>query len=83
MVTSIGWTDAMFVKSLRLRAKPALSVIDDKEDAAEIVKTNSRVLRGGSFTGRASNLRSASRAGIVPTDWFDDLGLRPARTFIP
>jgi uncharacterized protein (TIGR02996 family) len=40
-----------------------------------------RVLRGGSFQGDASFLRSAHRYGLVPTYRFMDVGFRAAMTF--
>jgi formylglycine-generating enzyme required for sulfatase activity len=56
---------------------------DDKEDILSINNQNSRVLRGGSFSGRASNARSANRLDIVPSLRSIDSGFRAARTFTP
>jgi serine/threonine protein kinase/formylglycine-generating enzyme required for sulfatase activity len=54
--------------------------IEDKEDAFRIVSTAGRVLRGGSFTYLAANVRSAYRNRSAPTDRNTVVGLRPART---
>ena len=42
---------------------------------------NSRVLRGGSFTGLASNVRSSSRFNYQPAYRYCIFGFRVARTF--
>jgi formylglycine-generating enzyme required for sulfatase activity len=54
--------------------------LEDEEDSLQIVSTNTRVLRGGSFGDRASVVRCALRGGGVPTLRDDDVGFRPART---
>jgi len=41
----------------------------------------SRVLRGGSFITRPSNVRSANRNSDLPDIRSDSLGFRPARTY--
>ena len=56
---------------------------EDKKDMKDINKDDSRVLRGGSFVGQASNVRSANRGSDVPTIRFISNGFRPARTFTP
>jgi formylglycine-generating enzyme required for sulfatase activity len=53
---------------------------EDKEDELVISPTQSRVLRGGSFIGKALNLRSASRALAAPTGRSVYFGFRVART---
>jgi formylglycine-generating enzyme required for sulfatase activity len=55
-------------------------IIEDKEDICTINVQKSRVLRGGSFSDRASLVRSAHRGRDVPTDRALDVGFRPART---
>jgi serine/threonine protein kinase/formylglycine-generating enzyme required for sulfatase activity len=57
--------------------------IEDKEDNLSIKSTAGRVLRGGSFFNRASNVRCANRYWNVPTDRSSNVGFRPARTFTP
>ncbi len=59
--------------------EPAL----DKEDESDILPTNPRAMRGGSFRTQQMNLRSANRDSLVPT--FHDVvnGFRVARTFVP
>jgi serine/threonine protein kinase/formylglycine-generating enzyme required for sulfatase activity len=57
--------------------------IEDKEDMLQIVSSNSRVLRGGSFFTQASDVRSADRTRFVPTVRSSNVGFRPARTFTP
>jgi eukaryotic-like serine/threonine-protein kinase len=56
-------------------------VSEDKEDA--LPKGNYRVLRGGSFVGQASNLRSSLRYVNVSTSRNASVGFRLARTFMP
>jgi formylglycine-generating enzyme required for sulfatase activity len=56
-------------------------VIEDKEDIYSIDTENGRVLRGGSFNDRASNVRSAYRLGNAPAIRDDGNGFRPARTY--
>ncbi len=56
---------------------------EDTQDVKGIPQDISRVLRGGSFLNRASNVRSASRASHVPTDRVTSYGFRPARTLPP
>jgi serine/threonine protein kinase/formylglycine-generating enzyme required for sulfatase activity len=58
-------------------------VKEDKEDTLQIVSTNSRVLRGGSFVYQASHVRCAFRDRVVPTYRTFSVGFRPARTFPP
>jgi serine/threonine protein kinase/formylglycine-generating enzyme required for sulfatase activity len=54
---------------------------DDKEDNDSIDATVGRVLRGGSFFNPVSNVRSAYRNLLVPSNRAFQVGLRPARTF--
>jgi serine/threonine protein kinase/formylglycine-generating enzyme required for sulfatase activity len=56
-------------------------VIEDKEDIYSIKTENSRVLRGGSFSNPASDVRSAYRTRYVPAYRFNYVGFRPARTY--
>jgi formylglycine-generating enzyme required for sulfatase activity len=60
-----------------------IGIIEDKEDDLSIKSDKWRVLRGGAFTSRGSNLRCASRDGLAPADRSIVGGFRPARTFIP
>jgi formylglycine-generating enzyme required for sulfatase activity len=53
---------------------------DDTEDTLVIATLSSRVLRGGSFLGRASNVRSAYRDVVVPAYRGVSNGFRPAKT---
>lgn len=53
---------------------------EDKEDQLVISPTQSRVLRGGSFTNRAPFVRSAYRNFTVPSNRNSNLGFRPSRT---
>jgi formylglycine-generating enzyme required for sulfatase activity len=59
------------------------AAIEDKEDILTISPTNSRVLRGGSFNNRASNVRSAGRIYSVPSNRINFSGFRPSRTLRP
>jgi eukaryotic-like serine/threonine-protein kinase len=58
-------------------------VSEDKEDDSVIDSTNSRVLRGGAFSGLPSAVRSAFRNYIVPTYRYLSFGVRLARTMPP
>jgi formylglycine-generating enzyme required for sulfatase activity len=70
------WTQSLY--------KPKGGMIrDDKEDKDDIKNTDSRVLRGGSFTNPAVLVRSAHRGGDVPAVRYYYVGFRPARTFAP
>ena len=55
-------------------------VFDDNEDILNINAQDSRVLRGGSFNSRASNVRSANRNNYAPTLGYNLNGFRLART---
>jgi formylglycine-generating enzyme required for sulfatase activity len=58
-------------------------ITDDKEDEFTINPSNSRVLRGGSFSNPAGNVRSAYRYWLAPANRHPNVGFRPARTFTP
>jgi formylglycine-generating enzyme required for sulfatase activity len=59
------------------------TALEDGEDSLQIVSTNSRVMRGGSFANQAMYVRSAYRVGFVPA-WRSHLvGFRAARTLTP
>jgi formylglycine-generating enzyme required for sulfatase activity len=56
-------------------------VVEDKNDIDIANNRNTRVLRGGSYSNvPASNLRSAYRLSLAPTNRYDTVGFRPART---
>jgi len=57
--------------------------IIDMEDNGDITDKNSRVLRGGSFGYRPSNVRSANRIDNAPATRNNLSGFRLARTFTP
>jgi formylglycine-generating enzyme required for sulfatase activity len=58
--------------------------VEDKEDGTVVINAGvSRVLRGGSFLGLASDVRSAYRSNAVPATRGSNLGFRPARTVTP
>ncbi len=57
--------------------------IDDIEDTLDIISTDYRVLRGGSFLYAAVTVRSADRMRILPSYWSYTVGFRPARTIAP
>ena len=60
------------------------NMCEDKEDGLAIVNTNSRILRGASFSVEASNVRSSLRLYVVaPGARLATFGFRPARTIIP
>jgi formylglycine-generating enzyme required for sulfatase activity len=59
------------------------AVTVDTEDILTIDREGGRVLRGGSFNNRPSDVRSADRNDIVPTSRSYNVGVRPARTFTP
>jgi formylglycine-generating enzyme required for sulfatase activity len=53
---------------------------EDREDILVISPIQNRVLRGGSFKGQASFLRSADRTSNVPATRNGNVGFRVART---
>jgi formylglycine-generating enzyme required for sulfatase activity len=53
---------------------------EDKEDPRYVGDASTRILRGGSFLGRAIDVRSAHRFGNVPALRGIFIGFRPART---
>jgi formylglycine-generating enzyme required for sulfatase activity len=55
--------------------------IEDNEDSLAVNEKEKRVLRGGSFTYKAAEVRSAVRTGNVPANPAPVVGFRPARTF--
>lgn len=57
--------------------------VEDKEGVLVINSTRSRVLRGGLYASLESNVRSAYRYTLVPTNRNPADGFRPARTVIP
>jgi formylglycine-generating enzyme required for sulfatase activity len=57
--------------------------VEDKDGEEVIISTHNRVMHGGSFNSRPSNVRSASRYDQVPTFRFLAFGFRPARTISP
>jgi formylglycine-generating enzyme required for sulfatase activity len=54
---------------------------EDGGQKGDIKDTQSLVLRGGSFTNHAVDVRSAYRSWFVPANRAANVGLRPARTF--
>ncbi len=58
-------------------------VVEDREGKLVIDSEGPRVVRGGSFGSRALSVRSANRGVAAATDRTNNLGFRPARTFIP
>jgi formylglycine-generating enzyme required for sulfatase activity len=58
-------------------------IAEDKENKLDIVSTQSRVMRGGSFFYLAEAIRSANRSYYAPTGRLNSYGFRPARTFTP
>jgi formylglycine-generating enzyme required for sulfatase activity len=55
--------------------------VGDKEGKLEVIATERRVLRGGSFDDPALNTRSANRFDNVPSNRNYDFGFRLVRTF--
>jgi formylglycine-generating enzyme required for sulfatase activity len=58
-------------------------LINDIEDSLDIISTDYRVLRGGSFLYAAATVRSADRMRVLPSYWSYTVGFRPARTIAP
>jgi eukaryotic-like serine/threonine-protein kinase len=54
--------------------------MDDVEDELEIDAKKLRVVRGGSFSARISEMRCAQRYAALPDYRLDLVGIRPART---
>jgi formylglycine-generating enzyme required for sulfatase activity len=57
--------------------------IGDKEDTDIITTQIGRMMRGGSFSGHTSHVRSAYRTDAAPVFHHDNVGFRPARTITP
>jgi formylglycine-generating enzyme required for sulfatase activity len=74
------WCQERYMSYPRLKSGESS---EDKEDALVVRSTDGRVLRGGSFAGQASLVRSAFRNDFAPTNRRIDIGFRPARTFTP
>ncbi len=72
------WCQESF-KDYASTAEPA----EDQEDHLEVVSTQSRVLRGGSFSDQPAFVRSASRNYFVPPNRTVNFGFRIARTLPP
>ena len=53
---------------------------EDKEDILNVIDTDARLLRGGSFYNPAAYVRAADRYWYVPTHHFKNVGFRVART---
>jgi formylglycine-generating enzyme required for sulfatase activity len=75
------WCQERFQEYPKERGDEAL---EDKEDILEINSNDKRVLRGGSFTNLALNVRCAERDGVFPRDFRNiTVGFRLARTVTP
>jgi serine/threonine protein kinase/formylglycine-generating enzyme required for sulfatase activity len=71
------WCQEPFDDSLKTNGEEGVG----DEHREELVKgTQNRVMRGGSFNSRGTNVRSAARYEQVPTFRFMAFGFRPART---
>ena len=53
----------------------------DNINTLETINENPRLLRGGSFYGQPSIVRSAVRDAVVPSIRYTSLGFRPASTY--
>jgi formylglycine-generating enzyme required for sulfatase activity len=62
-------------------AQPTGGVLEDREFSSPLEDRVSRVLRGGSFYGNATNLRSPYRVGNRPSNRYNAIGVRVARTY--
>jgi formylglycine-generating enzyme required for sulfatase activity len=56
-------------------------VASDSPSTESVHPTGRRVLRGGAFFNRSSNVRSADRSHLRPGNITDTYGFRPARTY--
>jgi formylglycine-generating enzyme required for sulfatase activity len=70
-------------RSLAYPQAQGLKAIEDKEDTIiRVTEDQNRVLRGASFFDPVSNVRAAFRNRIIrPSNRFDSVGLRVARTY--
>ena len=57
------------------------SVSEEREDSVAVKNSARRLLRGGSFGVRSSDVRSAYRSFNRPPNRYNNSGFRPARTY--
>jgi formylglycine-generating enzyme required for sulfatase activity len=57
------------------------SVSEDREDDVSLKDSVRRLLRGGSFGIRSSDVRSAYRSFNRPPNRYNNSGFRPSRTY--
>jgi serine/threonine protein kinase/formylglycine-generating enzyme required for sulfatase activity len=62
-------------------ALPAGQAVADVEDRPDVVETDLRVIRGGSFPDAPAEVRAARRISVQPSRSIPYAGFRPARTF--
>ena len=74
------WCWCQEVKRDYPKPTTAGEVFKDREDVLTIDDKEARVLRGGSFSARTSEMRSAHRYADMPNYRLDLVGIRPART---
>jgi formylglycine-generating enzyme required for sulfatase activity len=62
-------------------ALPDGRIVDEAEDSLDVVETELRVLRGGSFPDAPAEVRAARRVSVHPGRSINYVGFRLARTF--
>jgi hypothetical protein len=75
---ALEWCDSI---DENVAATDEAMVLDDSGTTAVVRNKDRRVLRGGSFLFVASSERSAFRNSIAPTNRYEAVGFRVARTF--
>ena len=53
---------------------------EDREDSLQVIRSEMRVTKGGTFEDVAAELRSADRIGVHPYVGLETVGFRVART---
>jgi len=68
------------VRALDYKPDRSGTLVDELHETEVVLDSNSRLIRGGSFTDRPEDSRSAQRDRESPANRYMSYGFRPART---